>query len=50
MKKVENVTKIKLAIMPKPHAHLQTIIKGPAKFQIDRYKTARGAAHTRYPR
>ena len=38
---------IKLTIMPKPH--LQTITKGPAKFQIDRYKTVGGVARTRYP-
>ena len=31
--------------MPKPHAHLQTMTKGPAKFQIDRYKTVGVAAH-----
>ena len=34
--------------MPKPHAHLQTMTKGPAKFQIDRYKTVGGFAHTLY--
>ena len=33
--KSKKVTKIKLMIMPKPHAYLQTTIKEPAKFQID---------------
>ena len=35
--------------MPKLLAHLQTIIKGPAKFQIDQYITVWEVAHTRYP-
>ena len=35
--------------MPKPQAHLQTLTKEPAKFQIDLYKTEWGVAHTRYP-
>ena len=34
----------------KLHAHLQTMIKEPAKFQIDRYKTLGGVAHIRYLR
>ena len=40
---------IKLTIMPKPHAHLQTMSKGLVKFQIDWYKTVGGLASTRYP-
>ena len=32
------VTKIKLMIMPKSHADLQTMTKEPAKFQIDQCK------------
>ena len=47
--KVLKVSKIKLTLMPKPHAHLQTMTKGPAKFQIDQYKVG-GVVHTRYPR
>ena len=35
--------------MPKPRVYLQTMTKDPAKFQIDRYKTMWGDAHTRYP-
>ena len=35
--------------MPKPYAYLQTMTKGLAKCQIDRYKTVGGVAHTRYP-
>ena len=34
--------------MPKPHAPLQTMTKGPAKFQSDQYKTVGGVAHIRY--
>ena len=45
--RVEKMTKIKFIIMPKPYAHLQTMIKGPAKFQVDRYKNV-GVADTRY--
>ena len=37
-------------IMPKPHGHLHTMTKVPAKFQIHRYKTVGGVVHTRYPR
>ena len=44
----KRVTKIKLSIMPKPHAHLQIMSKRPAKFLVDWYKTVRGAAHTRF--
>ena len=33
----------------KTHAHLQTMTKEPAKFQIDRLKNVLGVAHTRYP-
>ena len=39
-----------MTIMPKPHADLQTIVKRLAKFQIDRYKSVGGVAHTRYQR
>ena len=35
--------------MPKPHAYLQTMIKEPTKFQIDRYKSVWGVAHIKYP-
>ena len=35
----KKITKIKLTIMPKSHAYLQTITKKAAKFQTDRYKT-----------
>ena len=44
------MTNIKLMIMQKPQAHLQTMTKEPAKFQIDRYNTVGGVPHTRYPR
>ena len=44
------MTSIKLMIMQKPQAHLQTMTKEPAMFQIDRYQTVEGVAHTRYPR
>ena len=47
--KSKKVTKIKLTIMPKSHAHLKTMTKGPAKFQIDWYKTVGGLVHTRNP-
>ena len=33
------MTKIQLPILSKPHAHLQTMIREPAKFQTDLYKT-----------
>ena len=45
----KKVTKIKLTIMPKPHAHLQIMTKRPAKVQIDLFKIVRGVVHTRYP-
>ena len=35
-------------IISKPHAHLQTVTRTPAKFQKDRHKTVGGVAHTRY--
>ena len=37
--KVENVTKINLKIIPKPHALLQTWEKTCAKFRKDQFKT-----------
>ena len=49
VQKLKKVTKIKMMIMSKPHIHLQTMTKGPAKFQINQYKTVGGVAHTRYP-
>ena len=39
VQKSKKVTKIKLTIMPKAYAHLETMTKGPAKLQIDRYKS-----------
>ena len=45
---VEKLTKIKLRIISKPHAYLQTMTKTPIKFQKDRHKTVGGVAHTRY--
>ena len=43
------MTKINLRIISKPHPHLQTMTKTPAKFQKDRHKIVGGVAHTRYP-
>ena len=37
------------SIIPKPHAHLHSMPKTFAKFQNNRWKTARGVAPTRYP-
>ena len=42
----KKVTKNVLTIIPKPHAHPQTMKKTYAKFQNDRYKTVRGVALT----
>ena len=43
VKKVEKVNKKnKRRIIPKPHAHLQSMTKTPAMFQKDQYKTIRG--------
>ena len=39
---MENVTKNDLTIISKPYAHPHTMKKTYAKFQNDRYKTARG--------
>ena len=47
--KVENVIKNNLTIISKPHAHPHTIMKTPAKFQKDWYKTVRGVVLTRHP-
>ena len=47
--KVEKVTKNNLTIISKPHAHPHTMMKTPAKFQKDWYKTVRGVALTRHP-
>ena len=44
---LEKVTKNILTIIPKPHAHPNTMKKTYAKFQKDRYKTVRGVALTR---
>ena len=35
-------------ILKKPHAHLQTILKTPVKFQKDRTKTVGGVRGTKY--
>ena len=35
-------------ILKKPHAHLQTILKTPVKFQKDRTKTVGGVKGTKY--
>ena len=35
-------------ILKKPHAHLQTILKAPVKFQKDRLKTVVGVTGSRY--
>ena len=40
MFKYRKSDKNKLTIMLKPNARLQTMTKEPAKFQINRYKTA----------
>ena len=45
----ENVTKIDLGIISRPHARLQTMTKTPVKFQKNQHKTVGGDAHTRYP-
>ena len=34
--------------MPKLHAHIHTMTKGPAMFKIDRYKIVIGVVHIRY--
>ena len=43
------MTKIKLRITVKCHAHIQTLTKTPAKFRIDPGKIVGGVAFTRYP-
>ena len=40
---------LRIIIISKPHAYLQTMYKTPVKFQKNRYKTVGGVAHTRYP-
>ena len=43
------VTKIKLRIIFKPHAHFQAMAKTAVKFSKERHKTVGGVAHNRYP-
>ena len=47
--KVEKVTKNNLTIISKPHAYPHTMMKTPAKFQKDWYKTVRGVVLKRRP-
>ena len=44
---MEKVTKNVLTIIPKPHAHPNTMKKTHTKFQNNEYKTVRGVALTR---
>ena len=37
------------SIIPKPHAHLHSMLKTSAMFQNNWWKTVRGVAPTRYP-
>ena len=45
----EKVIKIKLRIICRPYAYLQSIIKTSVKFQKNQNKIVGGVAHTRYP-
>ena len=45
----EKVIKIKLRIICKPFAYLQSIIKTSVKFQKNQNKIVGGVAHTMYP-
>ena len=44
----KKVLKIKLRIISKLHAHLQTMVKTYVHFQKNRIKTVGGVVHTRY--
>ena len=44
----KKVTKNKLTIISKPHAHPHTMTKTHVKFQKERYQTVRGVALTRH--
>ena len=48
VKNAEKVIKNYFRILKKPHAHLQTILKTPVKFQKDRTKTVGGVKGTKY--
>ena len=48
LKNAEKVIKNYFRILKKTHAHLQTILKTPVKFQKDRTKTAGGVKGTKY--
>ena len=45
----KKVIKIKLRIICKPYAYLQSIIKTTVKFQKNQNETVGGVVHTRYP-
>ena len=47
VQKSKYVTRVKVMIM-RSNAYLQTMAKGPANFQIVRYKTVGRVAHTKY--
>ena len=47
--KLRKSDKIKLRIICKPYAYLQSIIKTTVKFQKNQNETVGGVAHTRYP-
>ena len=47
--KLEQIFKLSLSIMSKPHAHFQTMNKTSAKFQKDFIKTVREVVLTKYP-
>ena len=48
VKNAEKVIKNYFRILKKPHAHLQTILKTPVKFQKDRTKTVGGVKGTKH--
>ena len=48
VKNAEKVIKNYSKILKKPHAHLQTILKTPVKFQKDRTKTVGGVKGKKY--
>ena len=48
VKNAEKVKKDYFRILKKTHAHLQTILKTPVKFQKDRAKTVGGVKGTKY--
>ena len=49
LKLQKKVIKIRLRIICKPYAYLQSIIKTTVKFQKNQNEPVGGVAHTRYP-